>query len=289
MSENVSNQSVNFDLGGSIFWMLMILISLVSLVYFALWSYHNESIKGAVISVVYFMMIVSGVLLSKFEIFNFGSWSSDSLSFVIAFIPYFFVGMKAATNSTLAILSLERSYLFSTIVSELPTHIEYVLDMFLIPIAEDVFWVVGLPFVLFTVFEQFGKMWKPFDNKVIHFILVLLICGVSFAGFHIGRSVFSYLVAAFIFRTFTIGIVYADIMFDVFKNFRLVAAASLGAHIGNNIGSVIARNGFSNVMGSINQNLFPMNIVIFIFFGLLLLSAFNQIGIFIKNRIGDVV
>ncbi len=226
-------------LGGSAFWILVILVSLVGLSYLGVWSYHNNSVKGLAISVIFFGMILTGIIFSKFEIFNSGSWEQNCTSFMIAFVIWVFLG-----GSDKSILSLTQNNLFASISSDLPRFLDFTLTAFVIPVSEELLWLIGIPFAIMAIMDLMGIQWKFMKNIWLQIGVISIVSGITFALFHVGKLFIAFLVAAFIFRTVQIVLTYGDIKANIFPWIALVSSFGLGAHIGNNWGDY----GFSEGM-----------------------------------------
>lgn len=221
------------SIGSSIFWILLALILVVGLTFLSIWSFHNDSIKGIVIAFIFFAMAVSGILFSKFEIFNMGTWSENCISFVAGFgIWSIFSGILG----TQSILSVSKNYLFATISGELPQVIDVTMNAFIVPIAEEMFWMFAIPYALISIMNQIGKKYDWANNSIIQILVVAVMASLSFAMFHVGKEALTvFLISAIIFRSIMIFIVFGESKFDYLQKFNLVASFSVGAHIANNL------------------------------------------------------
>lgn len=224
------NDSSNFNIGGSAFWVVIILASIVGLSYLAIWSFHNNSIKGIAISFIFSIMIISGILLSKFEIFNSGTWTQNSIAFFVGMLMWLVIGGSASKS----ILAIGQNSLFASISSELPIFLDFVLNTFVIPIAEELFWIVAIPFSVITIMNIIGKKYGFMQNIWLQIFVVTIITGVTFAMFHVGKLFLAFLAAAFIFRAIMIVAVFGDLRANIIPGITLVPAFAVGAHIGNN-------------------------------------------------------
>lgn len=257
------------QLGGSAFWILIILISLMGLSFLGIWAFHANSIKGVAISAIFFGMIVSGILLSKFEIFNSGTWSQNCLSFTLGYLIYLPIG---ALQSSKSVLSITQNALFATIASELPQFLEFVVNTFIIPIAEEVFWMVGIPFSIMSIMNIAGMKYPIFKNFWVQFIVITVVSGVTFAAFHVGKLLFGFLIAAFVFRGIMIFAAIGDQKKDLIPFVTLVPAFAVGAHVGNNWGDYGFSKGLSLIFQNLDLGWFIIMLLVIIF-----LSAINQI------------
>jgi len=268
----MAKEDERFNIGGSAFWIFIILISLMGLSFLGIWSYQNNSIKGAIISFIFFAMIISGIVLSKFEVFNLGSWGENSLSFMIGFLIWIGVGSIFGTQS---ILSVSENSLFSAIAGELPQLLEFLMTTFVIPISEELFWMVAIPFSLISIMNLMAKEKRLsiFGSSWLQIFVIVLISGITFAAFHVGRLFIAFLIAAFLFRAAMVVLVYGDMKLDIFKPVRLVVAFALGAHIANNLNNYGLANGWI----LLTSNFWQIGWLIFAIFIIIFLSAINQI------------
>lgn len=258
----------DFDIGGSIFWIVTILIALSGLVYFMIWSFHNNSVKGAIVSIIFIGMIISGILLSRMKVFDWASWGDNALSFTLGFWIWIAIGSLFSTQS---ILSVSQNHLFATISSELPQFVEFITNIFIVPIAEELFWMVGIPFALITIFRQLGKQYDIWNNVYLQMAIIIFVGSTTFAFFHVGKLFIGFIIASMIFRTIMIVLIYGEYNFDILKGVNLVAGFSVGAHIGNNL----IDYGFSKAWIVLKSELVVM-IIILLFFGALFITALNR-------------
>jgi hypothetical protein len=266
----------DISIGGSIFWILMVLISLTGLSYLLVWSFHNDSVKGVVVSVVFVTLIISGILLSRLKIFDYASWGDNTLSFSIGFFIWFAVGKFFGPQS---ILSISQNYLFASIASDLPQLIEIIMNVFIIPISEEIFWMFGIPFSLITIMTVIGEKYSLWKNLYLQMFVVIVVASVTFAIFHVGKFFISFIIAAMLFRTIMIVLVYGDYNFNILKGVNLVAAFAVGAHIANNLIDV----GIGKTWLVLSTNI-PVLLMIVVFFGIIFLSAIDRILKFILGK-----
>lgn len=269
------NSASNINIGGSAFWLVIILSSFVGLSYLAIWSFHNNSIKGIAISFIFSIMIIAGILLSKFEIFNSGTWGQNCIAFMIGLVMWLFIG----GSSSKSILAIGQNSLFASISSELPVFLDFVLNTFVIPIAEELFWIVAIPFSVITIMNIAGTKVTPLKNIWLQIFVVTVITGVTFALFHVGKIFLMFLVAAFLFRAIMIIAVYGDIQADIIPGLTLLPAFAVGAHIGNNWADAGFVQGITFLTGNIE-----IGWLIFAFLLIVAISAIGSIISFVMKK-----
>lgn len=252
----------------SIFWVGAYLVSLVGLIWIAIWAFFNNSVTGAVIAFIFFMMLVSSFVLSKRTLFQSGTWKQNATSFTLGFMIWIFIGSN--TNS---VLSVAQNNLFSTISSQLPQFLEFIMNSFVIPIAEESLWIIALPDVLSFMMNQIGKAYSFFTNKIFQLIVIAVVGAVTFAVFHVGNLGFlAFLIAAMLFRTIMIFFVVGDQSLDAIPFVTIVPAFAVGAHIGNNLAQFGVGKGVNLLMQNIEIGWLIFGIFIIIF-----LSAIDSI------------
>lgn len=250
-----------FKLGGSFFWTVLLSISIIGLFYLSVWSYNNNNAQGNALALIMALFIILGIILSKFEVFGLGNWVESSNSFLIGFIIWTILGVSVGTQS---IFSLTSDNIFSSLASQLPLLTEFITTAIVIPIAEEAFWIVAIPFVLISLFGVLGDRFKIFKSKILLVAVMILITGYTFAVFHVSKQFFGFLVAAFLFRSIMVfgvyGSAYSQGIFGT--SIRLLPAFAVGAHIGNNW----ANFGFTRGLSILTENFFPIGLIVYLFF-----------------------
>jgi len=254
----------------SIFWVGAYAISLVGLIWIAIWSFFNNSVTGAIIAFIFFMMLISSAVLSRRTLFQTGTWKQNATSFTLGFLIWVFIGSQPQS-----ILSVAENNLFSTISSQLPQLLEFIMNSFVIPIAEEALWIIALPDVLHFLMNQIStnKQLSFFKNKFLQLFVIAGIGAFTFAYFHVGNIGFlSFIIAAMLFRTIMIFFVVGDQSFNAIPFVTVVPAFAVGAHIGNNW----AQFGFMKGVNILIQN-FQIGWLIFGILIIIFLSAIDNI------------
>lgn len=272
------NSSFTFS-GGSIFWLYIIIATYSGLIWLSLWSFQNEFLQPAIMSFIFMFMIIFGIVLSKFEILNSGSITQNSFFFVLGFILWYLFSF-IVKNVSAGQFSMTSNNLFSSVQGILPLTLETTLNNYIIPVSEELFFMVAIPISLFTIFNQLGKKYKIFSNEWFQLLLVILISGISFAIFHVGKLNIPFLIAAFLFRGLMVFFVYGDKKKDIIKNADLVVAFAVGAHIANNV----FQTGFGLSMQVLLQNFTTFGWIIIGFFIVTFLFALDYIIRIFSNK-----
>lgn len=264
--------------GGSIFWIIWTAVTLIGLVWLSIWSYHNDSIQGIALFAIFSIMILIGLIFSRMEVFRSGGWGENSLAFMVGLVMWLIIGGLSSNNAAFSFLSISTNELFAAISGEMPRLLEFVMNSFVIPLAEEMLWIIGIPFTMIWIFSLLGKKYKVFKNPWLQLILIALVSGITFAAFHVGKLFLAFLIAAFIFRSIMIFGVIGDMKLDLIPGIKVLPAFALGAHIGNNWAA------FGFVDGWRVMSAEP--VILFIVGGLLLavlLGSLNQGGLWLKK------
>lgn len=260
--------SDEINTGGSAFWIFITLVSLLSLVFIMIWSYNAKSAQGAILALIFFAMIVSSTLFSRLRIFDWASWGDNTLSFTIGFIIWMVIG----SISSLSVVS--QNHLFAAISSELPIILELSTTVFLIPIAEEMFWMIGLPFALTSIMNIAGNRFSFAKQAWFQIPVIVLIGALSFAFFHVGNTAFiAFIIVAMIFRSIMLFFVYAEHHYNIFKKINLVAGFAIGAHIANNLLAF----GIKTSWLTMTSNFWFVGFFILAFLAIMFVSAIDRI------------
>jgi len=259
------------NIGGSSFWILLTLVAISSLVYLLIWSFFENSIRGAVVSIIFLGMILASSILSRLKVFDFSSWGDNTLSFTGGF--WIWIGI-AGFFGTQSVLSVSSNQLFATISGELPQLVDFVVNTFLVPIAEELFWIVALPFAIISMLNNAGNKYEFFKNGIFQIAVTVLVGVTTFAYFHVGNVGFvSFIIAAMLFRTIMLVLVYGEQKYDILKGVNLVAGFSVGAHIANNLTNF----GINKAFLLLQANFLPVGLIVYILMGFLFLSGIERL------------
>lgn len=269
----------DFNIGSSAFWLLLIPLSIVGLVYLGIWSFFNESLQGFIISTLFLFMIITGIIFSKNNIFNEGDWGVNCFSFTLGFTIYSLLAWYFGSQS---LFSIGENYLLQSITSDIPQVAEFLTTVFTTPLAEEMFWMIVIANTIILTMTAFGKNknLQFLNNKFFQIFMIIIIGGVTFAIFHVGKLVITFFIAAFIFRMLQIIFVWGDKYFDIVKGVSIGLAFSVGSHIGNNF----ANYGFGRGINILNQYFLQFGWIIYGLGIVIFLSGINylleRLGIF---------
>jgi len=267
------------SIGSSIFWILVTVLSAGGLLYMLIWSLQNDSLKGVILSMIFLMFIVMGLVLSKFKVFSAGTWGQNCLSVTIGFIIWLFVAGQQKTVAAFSLFSVSQNALYATIVGTIPQSLNFVMNTLVIPVAEEMFWLFGITFVVLSIVRQMSKKYDFLENIWIQIAIVSAISGITFATFHVGKASLSFVIAAVIFRTTLAVLILGDGYEDIIPYITVGWAFGLGAHIGNNWGVF----GWSNGLAVLSSSFWTFGWIVYLFMILIGLTAVGQIGMLVKK------
>ena len=124
-----------------------------------------------------------------------------------------------------------------------------------------------------------GKKYAFFKNPVFQIVVIIILTGVTFAFFHVGKLFLSFLVAAFIFRAIQVFFIIGDAKLNFLPFITLLPAFAVGSHIGNNMGAF----GIAETVQLLNTNFVSVGWIVYALLIVLFISAFNQVGVGIKK------
>lgn len=223
----------NIPMTGSVLTSLFILISLAVTTWLSIYAFQERNVLILAVSVVMLAITISGAFLGRDELLKKVDFRDESVVFCLGFLVWLLI----STSQSMSALSVGSSYLYNTIAGDLPLSLEFVVNSFLIPISEEIFWIIGLPYTIIAIMNNLGQYYKIFSNKIFQFIMVLAIAGTTFVIFHVGKLFWAFVIAAFVFRSIMITFVVGDNKFGWIPFFTMVPAFAIGAHIGNNWGA----------------------------------------------------
>jgi len=269
MAKTISKDEIN--IGGSVFWILLIFIGFISLTFLMIQAFFQQSIITAVVAMIFLMLMVVGVLLSRLKVFDLASWGDNTLAFTIGFLLYIGLGLLGTFGAEKSIIG--ENFLFSTLSSQLPQLTDMIVNVFLVPIAEELVWMIGIPFVLITMMNKLGERFSIWKQGWLQIAVIIIIGSFTFAIFHQGKLVLAFIASALLFRSLLIFLVYGDKKYDIIKGVNVVAGFAVGSHMGNNL----MFRGLDKVILLLNTNFFPVGLLVYAFFLVMFISAIERV------------
>lgn len=268
----------------SVFWYTISAIFGAGMIYILLWSIQpaNNNLPAAIISIIFLLMFLLGIILSKLEILKNGTVAGNSLALWLGIAMWSLVRylMDTAYQNSGKLFSLTaNATFFSTSLQTLPLFLQFLFNVIVAPIAEEMLWIVAIPYIVISIGDYFAKSKKYtfMGNRIVQVLIMILIAAPTFALFHIGNlALTSFLIFVALFRTILLITVYLPSGKRHWA-FAILPAFAIGAHIANNFIEFGVVNGFQVMTGSF----FYMGLIGFIFiFGTLLFalaSIYNRI------------
>jgi hypothetical protein len=226
-----------------VFWGVLIFLSFSAIFYTLLQAQVvSKSLNILLFSSLFFTLWAGSLILGfivgeEKDLLNYGTFYGNTLWFYIGFFIYLIINViSISSTGNLSIFSIGQNTLYSAIVGDLPAHIDFVYTVILIPIVEELFWIFAIPSFILKLAKGLGKLFPIFNNPFVQLGLIVLIGGVSFVVFHVGKAtLILFAISAMIFRSVMIISTIGDTVYDVFKKIEITPAFAVGAHIGNNL------------------------------------------------------
>lgn len=251
-------------LWGGVFWSTIIAIGLTGLLYLAFKGYVQEINPILFVGMLFSITIIIAIFFAK-EIAGtksskLGSFTSNSNSFVIGFLFWSLLMIFSSFGGQQSLLSVGQNNFYSSVSNSLPQLTDFLMTVFVIPAAEAIFFIIGLPLILQKFLDALGNVegMKFLKNPILQLFIIIVISSILFALFHTGKQFIAFIIAAVTFRSITVLSVWEDISVDLIGFIDLAPGFSLGAHIANNWFFF----GFSKGVNLIIQNFLPMGIIV---------------------------
>lgn len=230
----------------SVFWGLSILLVIIGMFYLGLHGFFNENIAEFFVFGITIMMLTVSIVLTQFNIFFLeNNVTQSAQSFWIGFLAWFGIASAGSTGSgaitsALDSITIKSSILFSTISGQIPADWNFFLNNVVNPIVEEAFFAVALPLFIIGILEGLSKtspVLRPLKNPALQVVILLLTIPVAFAVFHVGKFVYTFIIAAIMFRMIFISLLWGDLKFNIIPFVIILPSFLVGSHMGNNFGT----------------------------------------------------
>lgn len=284
MATYTSSDSILDTVSVSIFWYIMSFIFGAGLIYILLWSIQpaNNNLSAAIISIIFLFMFIISIILSKLEILRNGTLAGNSLALWLGALGWSAIRYLsiAFTEGSQKLFSLTAdTAFFSTAIQSLPLVLQFIFNVIVGPIAEEMLWIVAIPYVVISISNYIAKksQYKFFENKVVQLIIMILVGAPTFALFHIGNvAITGFVIFVAIFRAVLLTSVYLPSGRRTWY-FTILPAFAIGAHIANNLIEFGVVNGLQLLNSSFMYTGLLGYIFIFGTLTLAILSVSNKI------------
>lgn len=260
---------------GGAYNIILLAITFGFLSWLAIWGYNNQNLPAIGNTVIFtgmlFFAIIS-VVISKSNLLTKGSFSNNSVVFYIGFIVWaiilFFTGGGTGAKS---VLSVSENSIFASVSNALPQFLNFSLSTFIIPIAEEFFWMIGITAITLVLVKTLSRQFKIFKTVGAKLVVLWIIGGVTFAFFHTNNiENIAFLISAFVFRGIFATALLLDEEYDLIPFVQWGFSGVVGAHIANNW----INYGFLDGLSLLLNNLFPSGIILL---GILIMSIVGSL------------
>ena len=268
------------------FIQLIITLSIASLILLMVSGYNAKNTNSLFMGILFLSFILGGVVLylinRKFKAMEFGTFSQSSFFLLLFMGGWLILGSRAGS-----VVLFPPNTLFATISGELSAMTQFTLSSIGIPIAEEIFFMIGIPFAIIGIAKSFDKE----INVYLLMFIMFLVTGFGFAIFHTAKFTLGFIIFALFFRAVGIITVVGDQLKDWFKFAEIPVSAMIGAHIGNNWAVYGFKSGiiliFNNLFQTANILSFSLSLIIVIFFITMVIGAINYVGQIFYNGAGQ--
>lgn len=273
---------------GSLLIVIFFLLAVISFFYLLLWAYHNDNLKAGIISITFLLMLFFGFVIARENIFNEKStWGQSCFWFTVGYFAYMTLTFFQTGR---AVFSFPQNELFASISGSLPLWWEFYTGAIGIPLGEELFWLFGLPIILFFVLDKIGKANKLDKQpwfRYFELFVVILIGGLTFAIFHIGKMFIAFIISAIIFRSINTIFVWGEERENILPFVAVVTSFAIGTHQGNNWGQVGFFKGLNTLISVDDMVLRIFGIIIVAFYFIIFASAIGYlVEYFSSNKKG---
>lgn len=257
---------------GLMWWLALILISLIPLLWLDVWAFQNSNTKAFIVSTIFvlfiFMPLIFGFKLSPKNT----TFSQTAMSFVIGLLAASTIGIAADVSggeqSIFSFFRVETQHLLSEVSAQLPTFWSKFTDTMGAPTAEEMLFLIAIPTALLLMLDLLAKnsKFKLFENFWFKLVIISAITSPLFFYFHVGNiALISFMIAAIVFRTAILILVLGDMKEDLIPWLYLTPAFGVGFHMANNI---MATGGWGSFITIMTTELFGWVVIGFIMFSI---------------------
>lgn len=207
---------------------------------------------GVASSVLLFFFVIE-ILIKAFNVlgmaersplyFSYGKNATfkDAFAFIAGFLLLVFIAgttQSVAYNPSFSV--------FSQAAASLSPNDGLFLVTVAAPVAEEAFFLIAFPALLWYFIKGLGKTVKSglvaqlLLNDVVYIGVAAVTTGVLFAYFHVGQStLISFIFASAIFRAVLVVLATSDYKFDLLPGLSAFYAFAVGVHMSNNVNATV--------------------------------------------------
>lgn len=262
-------------ISGSPFFILLALVGIVAMGYMGIWGLINTNFRTFGAGVIFFLFIIIGMEID-IRIFKEESIFKNSAGmFSLGFVLWTLFS-KLGSLSILKLKSLfsafspSPQFLLSQVTAQMPPFWAYVVNNLGAPIAEELFFLIFLPELLFRFFGKVGP-----KNLYLQVFLSVAFTSTAFAWFHVGSAtIVGFFISAMLFRAMTMIMTYGDKELNMIPRISVLYSSMVGVHMANN---VAASGGLLFAVDMLSTELFGI-VLLVVFVGIFVVGAWHWIG-----------
>lgn len=218
------------------FYLMLVVLVFMGLSYIMLLGLPTDNPGLIIFSLIFgFLAVTSTLLFSNALSKTEETFTTSAQGLLIGFVAWFsFLSLKNIFP-VFSFFTVQSQSTLSTIQGAIPPFYEFFASVIWAPIIEEFFWAIALPIVIFAFLGNISKEFPIFKNAIMQFFIVLFICGLTFASFHTSATLIGFYIAATIFRTIQIVLMYGDQKYDIIKGYTITYTFLIGTHMSNNL------------------------------------------------------
>ena len=273
MSKNDS--VVSYELGDvSAFQLIFAVIVFLGIILNAIVGFTQNNIGMVVLSMIFGLMMLFSLIISKGEILSAGNWKSNTVSFTLGAFLWGALVLLGSGGNTQSIFSVSENVLYSTLSGQVPLYTDFVFTSFVIPITEEYIWMIAIPYFVFGTLTSLSESIQYKISNTTKIFVTVLVAGSTFALFHVQNlELITFLISALIFRTVMILAVIPDQTTNWFKFLNILPSFAFGSHIANNWLAYGFERGLGVLLNVTDPFLFMVSIIILGVLGLFIGSG----------------
>lgn len=227
----------------------MIFLSVIGLSYIALWGFFNHSIQAGFITIIFGFLLLISLFVALLVLISNGvkqgikkdfsinrAWRRPCLSFLVFFLIQSLIIYFSGKGGDLSFVTLQKNRLFSLFSTQVPLVADFFINVIMVPIIEELFFLFAIPQIIFMTLNRLSKKWSFMCNKIFQLFVAILVSSILFALFHVGKQEVMFIISAIVIRTIIIILFWGDLFLNFIWFAEILASGMVGIHIGNNWG-----------------------------------------------------
>lgn len=270
-------------------------IAVMLTLWLILWGRKNLNINAITVGTLIGIMALLSIIAAIALINNFKSKAESSEDYydnniripnVMLVAGFITAAIMIKISSSFSILSvlgkMDIASVLATFRNNLPQLYDFFITSVLLPVVEENLWMLVIPIMVFLVMAGIGRKFEFFNNQYFQLAVAIIVSGWTFMEFHVGQASIEFKIAAIIFRSFTIIILWGDTFFNLIPGVNVMPSFNYGFHIGNNW---ILQSGFLGGLAILSTSIYGWLFMLFML--LIVVSALDYFHDLIKKFSGD--